>query len=99
MWNDATGMLIWMSQSAYPSMIWKTYDYYYDLTGAYIGAKMACEPVHIQWNTATNSVKVINNRPYQLSGLTAEASVYNIDGNMVNAYSQKAIIDNAGNFS
>ncbi|MCR8560861.1 hypothetical protein KXD93_24605 [Mucilaginibacter sp. BJC16-A38] len=89
MWKDASGMLIWMSQSAYPSMIWQTYDYYYDLTGAYFGAKTACEPVHIQWNPATNSVKIINNRPYDISGLTAEASVYNMDGKIVPAYSLK----------
>ena len=34
-WNDASGILTWMGQSAYPSMVWQTYDYYYDLTGAY----------------------------------------------------------------
>jgi hypothetical protein len=86
MWKDATGMLIWMSQSAYPSMIWQTYDYYYDLTGAYFGAKTACEPVHIQWNAATNSVKVINNKPYDIKGLHAEAFVYNMDGKIAPAY-------------
>jgi hypothetical protein len=93
MWKDASGMLIWMSQSAYPSMIWQTYDYYYDLTGAYFGAKTACEPVHIQWNPATNSVKVINNKPYNITGLTAEASVYNMDGQIVPGYSLKKQIN------
>ena len=93
MWNDATGMLMWMSQSAYPTMIWQTYDYYYDLTGAYFGAKTACEPVHIQWNAATNSVKIINNRPYALQNLSAEMQVYNSDGKQVPAYSQKKQIN------
>jgi hypothetical protein len=93
MWKDASGMLIWMSQSAYPSMIWQTYDYYYDLTGAYFGAKTACEPIHIQWNPATNSVKVINNKPYNITGLTAEASVYNMDGQIVPGYSLKKQIN------
>jgi hypothetical protein len=87
MWKDATGMLIWMSQSAYPSMIWQTYDYYNDLTGAYFGAKTACEPVHVQWNAATNSVKVINNKPYDIKGLRADAFVYNMDGKIARAYS------------
>ncbi|MEO6150869.1 MAG: glycoside hydrolase family 2 TIM barrel-domain containing protein [Mucilaginibacter sp.] len=93
MWNDATGMLIWMSQSAYPTMIWQTYDYYYDLTGAYFGSKIACEPIHIQWNIATNSVKVINNKQYDLKGLTAEAEVYNSDGKLAAGYSQTAKLD------
>ena len=38
LWNDASGILTWMSQSAYPSFVWQTYDYYYDLNGAYWGA-------------------------------------------------------------
>ncbi|GAB3927948.1 glycoside hydrolase family 2 protein [Mucilaginibacter myungsuensis] len=93
MWKDATGLLMWMSQSAYPSMIWQTYDYYYDLTGAYFGAKTACEPVHIQWNAANNSVKVINNKAYAIKGLTAEAVVYNTDGKPAAGYSQSKKLD------
>jgi hypothetical protein len=93
MWHDASGMLIWMSQSAYPTMIWQTYDYYYDLTGAYFGAKSACEPIHIQWNAATNSVKVINNKPYGLQGLIAEATIYNSDGKAANSMGKKITIN------
>jgi len=93
MWHDASGMLIWMSQSAYPTMIWQTYDYYYDLTGAYFGAKSACEPIHIQWNAATNSVKVINNKPHGLQGLIADATVYNSDGKAVAGYNKKATLN------
>jgi hypothetical protein len=93
MWKDASGMLMWMSQSAYPTMIWQTYDYYYDLTGAYFGAKTACEPIHIQWNAATNSVKVINNKPYDIKRLTARAEVYDLNGKIVPAYTQTSKID------
>jgi len=85
-------LLIWMSQSAYPSMIWQTYDYYYDLTGAYFGARSACEPVHIQWNPATRMVKVINNTPHALQNLSAEASVYNADGKPVTGYGKKTTL-------
>ncbi len=83
LWNDASGLLIWMSQSSYPSMIWQTYDFYYDLTGAYFGAKSACEPVHIQWNPATDSVSIINNTLASLSNLTIQTALYNKDGKMV----------------
>jgi hypothetical protein len=93
MWKDASGMLMWMSQSAYPTMIWQTYDYFYDLTGAYFGAKTACEPIHIQWNAATNSVKIINNKPYEIKNLTAEARVYDLQGQQVKAYTQTKKID------
>jgi hypothetical protein len=93
MWKDATGMLIWMSQSAYPTMIWQTYDYYYDLTGAYFGARSACEPIHIQWNVASNSVKVINNKNYDLKGLTAQADLYGLDGKIIIGYSSTQTIN------
>lgn len=80
MWNNATGVLIWMSQSAYPSFVWQTYDYYFDATGAYWGAKKACEPLHIQWNYETNDVKVINTTLNAYQGLSASAVVYNLNG-------------------
>jgi len=79
-WHDATGIMTWMSQSAYPSFVWQTYDYYYDLTGAYWGVRKACEPIHIQWSHADNTVKIINTTLTPLTALKAEAIVYNMDG-------------------
>ncbi|RZL04921.1 MAG: beta-mannosidase, partial [Pedobacter sp.] len=89
MWNDATGMLIWMSQSAYPSFVWQTYDYYHDATGAYWGAKQACEPLHIQWNSSNNSIKVINTTSNDLKNATAIATVYDINGKVHEKYGQQ----------
>lgn len=89
LWDDAAGILTWMSQSAYPSFVWQTYDYYYDLNGAYWGVRKACEPVHIQWSYADNTVKVVNtsNRAYE--GVNATATVYNMDGREVKRYAQQ----------
>jgi hypothetical protein len=93
MWEDASGIMTWMSQSAYPSLVWQTYDYYYDLTGAYWGAKKACEPLHIQWNPVNNSIKIINATGNNAAGLTASAEVYNTDGLPVKAYSFSKTVD------
>ncbi|RYX82284.1 beta-mannosidase [bacterium] len=92
MWNDASGILTWMSQSAYPSFVWQTYDYYYDLTGAYWGAKKACEPIHIQWNSGDNSVKVINTTSSELKNVTAQATVFNTDGKRVPGLAYSKVI-------
>lgn len=89
LWSDASGLLMWMSQPGYTTMIWQTYDYYLDCTGGYWGVKKACEPVHIQWSVASDSVKIINTTPNDLSGLTASVDVYNIDGSLAQGYSQK----------
>lgn len=93
MWEKSSGLLIWMSQSAYPSFVWQTYDYYYDLNGAYWGAKKACEPLHIQWNVADNTVKVINNTRDDLSGLVAEATVYNKQGEAIEGLGETITLD------
>ena len=92
MWNDATGILIWMSQSAYPSFVWQTYDYYYDATGAYWGAKKACEPLHIQWNASNNKVKVINTTAEDLVGAFAQATIYDLNGNALHQYAKKEYV-------
>jgi len=97
MWDNASGVMTWMSQSAYPSFVWQTYDYYYDLTGAYWGVRKACEPLHIQWSSADNSVKVINTTPDDLHGLTAEAVVYNMDGKPVAGMGKRVIVDAPSN--
>jgi hypothetical protein len=91
--NDASGILDWMSQSAYPSFVWQTYDYYYDLTGAYWGAKKGCEPVHILWNCSDNSIDVTNTTNEDISNLTAEAKIYNMNGSEVKALHNMKIVD------
>jgi len=93
MWEDASGIMSWMGQSAYPSMVWQTYDYYYDLTGAYWGTKSACEPLHILWNPVTDAVKIANTTAENYSDLQAEVQIYNLDGKLVTSYNQSAIVN------
>ncbi|MCQ2136884.1 MAG: beta-glycosidase, partial [Bacteroidales bacterium] len=54
------GLLLWMSHSCWPSLVWSTYDYWFDPTGAFYGCKKACEPFHIQYNASTHKVEVVN---------------------------------------
>ncbi len=97
MWDDASGAMLWMSGASYPSMVWQTYDYYYDLTGAYFGCKQACEPIHIYWNPMTEEVKVANTTAKDYENLTAEAVVYNMDGMPVARYCESAVINSLSN--
>ncbi|MGF7232854.1 discoidin domain-containing protein, partial [Arachidicoccus sp.] len=97
MWEDASGIMTWMSQSAYPSMVWQTYDYYYDPTGAYWGVKEACKPLHIQWNPLTNAIKVINTTPKDEDGLTAVVKVYNPDGKEVKKFGTTVEVSSTSN--
>lgn len=78
--KNRMGVLLWMSHSAWPSMVWQTYDYYFEPTAAYFGCKKACEPLHIQWNAFTDSIEVVNYSSVAGAGLTASISIVNTDG-------------------
>jgi hypothetical protein len=74
------GLLLWMSHPAWPSMVWQTYDYYFEPTAAYFGCKKASEPVHIQWNPVYDDIEVVNYNGRNRSGLIAKAQLLNMDG-------------------
>jgi beta-galactosidase/beta-glucuronidase len=78
--KNRLGLLIWMSHPAWPSLLWQTYDYFFDTDAGYYGAKEAAEPLHIQWNAATDAVEVVNYNAGEQTGLMAHAQVLNIDG-------------------
>jgi hypothetical protein len=80
MWNTTTGLILWMSHPAWPSMIWQTYTYDYETPGSYFGAKKACEPVHIQMNLPDNEIVVINTTPKDYKSLTASLVYYDSAG-------------------
>ena len=58
----ATGVIQWMLNNAWPSMIWHLYDYYLRPGGGYFGTKKACEPLHVQYSYDDRSVVVVNDR-------------------------------------
>ncbi|MDP4224068.1 MAG: discoidin domain-containing protein [Bacteroidota bacterium] len=76
------GLLLWMSHPAWPSMVWQTYDYYFDPTAAYFGCKKASEPIHIQWNPVYDFIEVVNYSAGNRTGLKAKASIINMDGSV-----------------
>lgn len=78
------GLLLWMTHPCWPSMVWQTYDYYLDPTAAYFGCMHGCEPLHVQWNAATNKVEVVA-LPLlsaKVERATVVAEVYDMRGNL-----------------
>jgi len=75
----STGVIQWMLNNAWPSLIWHLYDYYLVPAGGYFGTKKACEPVHVQYSYDDNSVAAINGTYETLKGTKASAKIYNID--------------------
>ena len=76
------GVLLWMSHPAWPSMVWQTYDYYFEPTAAYFACKKANEPLHIQWNPLSDSIEVVNYSVPDGSNLSAIMQIINLDGSI-----------------
>jgi hypothetical protein len=91
--KNRMGLLIWMSHSCWPSLVWQTYDYYFEPTAAYFGAKKASEPLHIQWNAATGNIEVVNYSAGAVTGLTARVQIVNSDGTV--RWDKSANLDSA----
>ena len=81
-WNRK-GLLIWMSHSCWPSLVWQTYDYYLCPTAAYFGAKKGSAPIRIQWNPVLGCVEVVNDNYGDVQDALADMSVVTYDGRTV----------------
>ena len=77
----STGVIQWMLNNAWPSMIWHLYDYYLDAGGGYFGTKKACEPLHIQYSYDNRSVDVVNSTYSDAPNLRATVHVYGLKWN------------------
>lgn len=80
LWQHASGLLLWMTHPAWPSMVWQTYSWDYETFGSYFGSLKACEPVHIQQNLHTKKIDIINASQKALLGATVKVFVYDING-------------------
>jgi exo-1,4-beta-D-glucosaminidase len=86
-----TGVIQWMLNNAWPSMIWHLYDYYLRPGGSYFGTKKGCEPLHIQYSYDDRSIVVVNSFYQPFSQLKATVKVYNLD--MTEKFSKEASLD------
>ena len=57
---EATGIVQWMLNSAWPSLFWQLYDWYGVPTAAYYGVKRACEPEQLMFNYKDRKVYLVN---------------------------------------
>lgn len=83
MWNNTTGLILWMSHPAWPSMIWQTYTYDYETPGSYFGAKKACEPLHIQMNLPNRDIVIVNSTRVDFKNLEARYTHIGLDGKII----------------
>jgi exo-1,4-beta-D-glucosaminidase len=75
----STGVIQWMLNNAWPSVIWHLYDYYLVPGGGYFGAKKANELVHAQYSYDDRSVVVVNSLYEPQKALKLRTRVFDLD--------------------
>lgn len=95
LWDNASGVLMWMSHCAWPSTVWQTYSWDYETTGGYFGVKKACEPYHIQLNAHDNLVVAVNTTLQTLTAAEATIEACSLSGKVL--FTEKETIDLAKN--
>ena len=80
--KGGNGILMWMSQSAWPSMVWQTYDYWHDVNGGYYGAKAGNQPLNVILDQNARSFLVVNATATPFSG-KAKVEFFDIDGKLL----------------
>lgn len=77
---DATGVIQWMLNSAWPNTVWQLYDWYLMPNGAFYGTKSACHPLHMVYNYADNNIYLTTEYLEKSSDLQAQIKVLDING-------------------
>jgi exo-1,4-beta-D-glucosaminidase len=94
---DSTGVIQWMLNNGWPSLIWHLYDYYLVPAGGYFGTKKATELLHAQYGYDDNSVSVINQTYEPQPGVHVGAALYDINAKEV--YTKGQVLDLAADSS
>ena len=79
----STGVIQWMLNNAWPSLIWHLYDYYLVPGGGYFGTKKAMEPLHVQYSYDDQSVAVVNDSYVERNNMKVRARVYSLEGKLL----------------
>ena len=90
---EATGVIQWMLNNAWPSMIWHLYDYYLRPGGGYFGSKKAMEALHPIYGYDDHAIWVVSSRYQDVKGLKLTTKVYNLDA--TEKFSQENPLDAA----
>jgi exo-1,4-beta-D-glucosaminidase len=88
----STGVIQWMLNNAWPSLIWHLYDYYLMPAGGYYGTKKANEPMHVLYAYDTRSVVVVSEfDDTKSSAIKVVANLFNLDGTQ--KWTRDAMVD------
>ncbi|MBR3556630.1 MAG: hypothetical protein IKN89_12020 [Oscillospiraceae bacterium] len=80
--GQSRGLLMWMSNPAWPSMVWQTYDAYYDINGGYQGCKDGCRSVNAVYDVLREELCLVNATALDRR-LTLRMELFDLGGNLL----------------
>ena len=83
LWNNTSGLLLWMTHPAWPSMIWQVYSWDFETFGSYFASQKACEPIHVQMNLNDSQVVVVNTSLRSLQNALVTLEVFDLKGKSI----------------
>jgi exo-1,4-beta-D-glucosaminidase len=89
----STGVIQWMLNNAWPSMIWHLYDYYLRPGGGYFGAKKAMQALDPVYGYDDHSVWLVSSQYEDAKGLKLTARILNVDA--TEKFSKEVTLDAA----
>ena len=93
---EATGIVQWMLNSAWPSLYWQLYDWYGVPTAGYYGTKKACEPLQLIFDYADRRVHAVSECP-ERRVLNAAVLVYDEQSRLLGGDRREITLDYRGN--
>jgi exo-1,4-beta-D-glucosaminidase len=75
----ATGVIQWMLNNSWPSMIWHLFDWYLRPGGGFFGTQKACEPLHVMYSYDDRTVVVTNQWARAFRSLSVRVRVVDVD--------------------
>ena len=73
------GVIQWMLNNAWPSLIWHLYDFYLRPGGGYFGAKTAMQPLNPLYGYDDHSIYLVNSRYMNVNQVRVSTKVLNLD--------------------
>ncbi len=80
LWAPNGGRLLWMTQPAWPSMLWGILSSDYDTQASFFGSKKGCERVHVQLDYSNGEVAVVNTTRSSVPHTEVTADVLSLEG-------------------
>jgi exo-1,4-beta-D-glucosaminidase len=79
---EATGVVQWMLNAAWPKLYWQLYDHFLMPNGAFYGTRKGSQPLNLVWDCAHHTLHAVNDTRQPLSGAKARVRIYRLDSTL-----------------